>query len=102
MSERKSFSKSVRCRVNERTCSRALQTLNPAPDSSQGVYGDPQCARGLIDHSVTVLGYDLRGSKPHWLLVNSWGTEWGEQVRCHFHMPALTMTEGGRNPPDLT
>ncbi|CAI5995375.1 unnamed protein product [Closterium sp. NIES-65] len=48
-----------------------------------GVYGDPRCAAaGIVDHAVLVVGYAFTGpnGQGNWIVRNSWGTKWGEQV----------------------
>ena len=32
----------------------------------------------MLDHGVFVVGYDLVRKQPHFIIRNSWGTEWGE------------------------
>jgi C1A family cysteine protease len=58
----------------------------------KGIYDDDKCSsycRGKVDHAVLVVGYGEENTssetnKPYWLVKNSWGTEWGEQV-LHRH-----------------
>ena len=52
-----------------------------------GIYDDDKCSSycgGKVDHAVLVVGYGEENNKPYWLVKNSWGTEWGEQV-LHKH-----------------
>eukprot|EP01027_Heterolobosea_sp_BB2_P021016 GEZU01030037.1.p1 GENE.GEZU01030037.1~~GEZU01030037.1.p1 ORF type:complete len:343 (-),score=155.52 GEZU01030037.1:256-1284(-) len=30
-----------------------------------------------LDHCVQVVGYDTKGTKPYWIVRNSWNTDWG-------------------------
>jgi len=45
-----------------------------------GVYEEPDCDEGSIDHAVLVVGYgrDRRSGKLYWLVKNSWGEGWGD------------------------
>jgi len=44
-----------------------------------GVYSEPDCDEGSIDHAVLLVGYgkDKRSGKLYWLVKNSWGEGWG-------------------------
>jgi len=41
-----------------------------------GVFSDPNCGVST-DHAVLLVGYNVQGSAPYWILKNSWGTGWG-------------------------
>merc|ERR1711921_65148 len=43
---------------------------------SGGIFSDPQCQYGQLNHGVPTVGYD-HGS--HFIVKNSWGGSWGEQ-----------------------
>lgn len=47
--------------------------------SEQGVFSDPTCLSTGLDHTLLLVGYNLSASVPYWVLLNSWGTAWGEQ-----------------------
>ncbi|CAM4640925.1 unnamed protein product [Leuciscus chuanchicus] len=44
-----------------------------------GIYSDPHCRSGLVNHAVLVVGYGSENGLDYWLLKNSWGTAWGEK-----------------------
>jgi len=47
-------------------------------DYSGGVMTWEECAWvNELDHCVELVGYDSTGSTPHWIVRNSWGTDWG-------------------------
>ena len=54
---------------------------------SQGIYSDPECSLGNVDHAVIVVGYDLTGPVPYWIIMNSWGSDWGMNVSAHWALP---------------
>jgi len=43
-----------------------------------GVFSDPSCQNGAINHAMLLVGYDKTGPQPYWIVKNSWGTSWGE------------------------
>jgi len=43
-----------------------------------GIFSDPECQYGPLNHAVALVGYDKSGSTPYWILRNSWGSSWGE------------------------
>ncbi len=43
-----------------------------------GIFDSPTCYNDGVDHSVLVVGYDLSGTTPYWIIRNSWGSSWGE------------------------
>lgn len=54
------------------------------PDSFKyyfsGIFQTADCAfQTIINHSATLIGYDLTAPQPFFILKNSWGLKWGEQ-----------------------
>lgn len=46
-----------------------------------GIYDAADCDPTDINHAVVVLGYDVDGTDPYWLVENSFGSSWGESGR---------------------
>ncbi|EFA83791.1 hypothetical protein PPL_02859 [Heterostelium album PN500] len=45
---------------------------------SGGVYNDPACGAGQIDHGVTIVGSGEANGMAYYIIRNSWGSGWGE------------------------
>jgi len=45
---------------------------------SHGIYREPHCDPGLLDHAVLVVGYGGKDQEKYWLVKNSWGPDWGD------------------------
>uniref|UniRef100_A0A670YDD1 Peptidase C1A papain C-terminal domain-containing protein n=1 Tax=Pseudonaja textilis TaxID=8673 RepID=A0A670YDD1_PSETE len=44
---------------------------------SNGVYYEPKCSKGELDHAVLAVGYGVLQGELYWLIKNSWSTYWG-------------------------
>ncbi|CAF3156230.1 unnamed protein product [Rotaria sp. Silwood2] len=44
-----------------------------------GVYSNPECANGTVDHVLQIVGYGIESGTPYWLCKNSWSSAWGDQ-----------------------
>jgi cathepsin O len=53
--------------------------------------GDPS----EVDHAVQVIGYDMNGPVPYWIVRNTWGSDWGEggYLRLKFGQNMCGMTD---------
>ncbi|KAI9552850.1 hypothetical protein GHT06_020733 [Daphnia sinensis] len=55
----------------------AITVVDSLFSYKSGVYSDPTCVNRGVNHGVVVVGYgDLYGT-PHWIVRNSWGSNWG-------------------------
>ncbi|XP_041978401.1 cathepsin K-like [Aricia agestis] len=55
-----------------------INAMNDLKYYYSGVYNNPACNKGRLNHAITIVGYgDLDGT-PYWIIKNSWGEEWGE------------------------
>jgi hypothetical protein len=43
-----------------------------------GIFNSETCYTNGVNHAVLVVGFDLSGTTPYWILRNSWGSSWGE------------------------
>merc|ERR1711962_1858434 len=53
---------------------------------SHGVFSDPSCRYGQLNHAVLLVGYSKSGSRHYWIVKNSWGTGWGTSGYIHMKM----------------
>jgi len=44
---------------------------------SGGIMTPQQCG-DTVDHCVLIVGYNMQGNTPYWIVRNSWGQDWGE------------------------
>ncbi|KJE88433.1 cysteine proteinase 7 [Capsaspora owczarzaki ATCC 30864] len=42
-----------------------------------GIYSPMICNPANLDHAVLLVGWGVSGSKPYWIIKNSWGPTWG-------------------------
>ncbi|CAF1203654.1 unnamed protein product [Rotaria sordida] len=45
----------------------------------KGIFNPVFCNPKNLDHAVLLVGWGKEGSKPYWIVKNSWGVNWGEQ-----------------------
>merc|ERR1719481_275461 len=53
---------------------------------SHGVFSDPSCRYGQLNHAVLLVGYSKSVSQHYWIVKNSWGTGWGTSGYIHMKM----------------
>jgi len=54
---------------------------------SHGIYSDPNCRYGQLNHAVLLVGYNKdRSGQHYWIVKNSWGSGWGEGGYIHMKM----------------
>merc|ERR1712212_1434008 len=52
----------------------------------EGVYNDPECVEGKLNHAILVVGYNKTAPEPYWIVKNSWGKSWGQDGYIHMKM----------------
>jgi hypothetical protein len=56
----------------------ALYVTSNFQNYKSGVFRDTTCPNS-VDHAVTLVGYGTLNGQDHYILKNSWGTNWGDQ-----------------------
>ena len=44
-----------------------------------GVYDDADCDGQPANHAVVIVGWGNKNGVDHWIVRNSWGTDWGKR-----------------------
>merc|ERR1712198_759404 len=52
----------------------------------KGIYNDPECVEGKLNHAVLLVGYNKTAPEPYWIVKNSWGKNWGQDGYIHMKM----------------
>merc|ERR1712010_389076 len=54
---------------------------------SHGIYSDPNCRYGQLNHAVLLVGYNKDSwGQGYWIVKNSWGSGWGQGGYIHMKM----------------
>jgi len=71
-------------------------------DYQSGVLSASQCdfPINILDHCVQAVGWNLAASSPHWIVRNSWNTDWGEDgyIRLEYGANTCGITEQATHP----
>jgi len=56
----------------------AIHVGNSFQHYKDGIYSDPECVNGKLNHGVLVVGYNKTvEDEAYWIVKNSWGKNWG-------------------------
>ena len=66
---------------NQGPISVAFQVVGDFRNYESGVYSSTECKNGKqdVNHAVLAVGYGNENGKDHYIIKNSWGTEWGDE-----------------------
>jgi C1A family cysteine protease len=59
------------------TLSVAIQVINSFYNFAFGIYADPACNVGSVNHAVNIVGWGTSAGTDFWICRNSWGSGWG-------------------------
>lgn len=69
--------KNIKMEIHARGPVSASINANPLVKFMGGVFDDKTASQGP-DHVVSIVGWEVKDDKEHWIIRNSWGTYWGE------------------------
>jgi len=58
-----------------------------------GIINSASCGTQL-DHAILIVGYNVQGNQPYWIVKNSWGTSWGLAGYLYIAKSSSTNTNG--------
>jgi len=64
----------------------AIHAGNSFHHYKKGIYNDPECVEGKLNHAVLLVGYNKTAPEPYWIVKNSWGKNWGQDGYIHMKM----------------